>query len=41
MPLTAWKDRERNRHGDRKKIFTEISGDCMIPITNNSLNDSK
>ena len=41
MPLTAWKYTERNRHRDRKKVFTGTSGGCVIPVSNNSLNDSK
>ena len=40
MPLTAWKHTERNRHRDRKK-FTETSRGCVIPLSNNSLNDNK
>ena len=30
MPLTAWKHTERNRHRDRKKVFSEISGGSDI-----------
>ena len=42
MPFTAWKHTERNRHRDRKKyIFSEVSGGFVIPVRNNSLNDSK
>ena len=37
MPLTAWKHTERNRHRD-KKVFM---GECVIPVSNYSLNDSK
>ena len=40
MPLTAWKHRERNRHRDRKS-FNDNTGSCVIPVSNNSLNDSK
>ena len=40
MPLTAWKHTEGNRHRD-KKVFSEVSGGCVIPARNNSLNDSK
>ena len=39
--LTAKKHTERNRHRDRKKIFSETSEGCVIPVRNNSLNDSK
>jgi hypothetical protein len=41
MPLTAKKHTERNRHRDKKKVFSEVSGGCMNPVRNNSLNDSK
>ena len=41
MPLTAWKHTERNRHTDRKKYLSQTSGGCVIPVRNNSLNDSK
>ena len=41
MPPTAWKDTEGNRHRDRKKVFSEVSGGCVIPVRNNSLNDRK
>ena len=41
IPLTAWKHAERNRHRDRKKVFSEVSGGCVIPVRNNSLHDSK
>ena len=39
--MPAWKHTERNRHRDRKKVFTETSVGCVIPVSNNSLNDSK
>ena len=41
MPLTAWKHTERNRHRDRKKVFSANSGGCVIPVRYNSLNESK
>ena len=40
MPLTARKHTERNRHRD-KKVFSQTSGGWVIPVRNNSLNDSK
>ena len=41
MPLTAWKHTEGNRHRDMEKVFSEVSGGCVILVRNNSLNDSK
>ena len=41
MPITAWKHTERNRHRDKKKVFNKLSGGCVIPVRNNSLNDSR
>ena len=45
MHLTAWKHTERNRHRDRKFFLLKLqgvaSGGCVIPVSNNSLNDSK
>ena len=41
MPLTAWKHTEKNSHKNRKKVFNETSEGCVIPVSNNSLNDSK
>ena len=41
MPLTAWKHTERIRHRDRKKYLLKTSEGWVIPLRNNSLNDSK
>ena len=37
MPFTAWKHKERNRHGDRKNVFTMTSGAFVIAVRNNFL----
>ena len=38
MPFAGWKHEERNRHKDRKNLFTITLGGCVIVLTNNSLN---
>ena len=34
MPLTVRKYIERNRHNDRKGVFSELSGGCVILVSN-------
>ena len=41
LPFTAWKEEERNRHRDKKNLFTMTSGGFMIVVRNNSFIDSK
>jgi hypothetical protein len=41
MPLTAWKHTEKKQTQREKKVFSEVFWGCVIPVTNNSLNDSK
>ena len=41
MPFIAWEQEERNRHRDKKNLFTMTSGGFMVIVTNNSLNDSQ
>ena len=42
MLLTVWKHTERNRHRDRQKnFFFQASGGWVIPVSNNSLIESK
>ena len=41
MPLTAWKDEERNSHKKQMNIFTKTSGGCVIAVRDNAFIDSK
>ena len=41
MPFTAWEQEEKKQTQRQKNLFTTISRDFMIIVTNNSLIDNK
>ena len=41
MPYTAGKHEEKNRHKNKKNVFTKPSGGCVIAVRNNYFIDSK